>query len=242
MFQDLLHTITTFIMVAVVAVTGVLHRPTFTPVTTSTPTPSPVVEQVEATPSASITPKVIAKPKVILIPATTPTVISKPQPISVQEEIEPIPTIIPSSAPQNPIKYPPTYRTLALYELGTLPTNNQPLMDTIQSAYSEFLQTPNLSYLTPDQQRQLFERIATNYIKRLVDQQTIAAQQQLIQKQQELDQLNSIAMPTSNGNSTNNNYQTCLDNKVASINKNPYLSESSRLGQIERAKYDCASQ
>lgn len=228
MFQDLLHTITTFIMIAVVTVTGVLHRPTFTPnkpVDTPTATPSAVVSE-SATPPAS--------------PTLTPSITSKPHPISVQKAIEPIPTIIPYTAPQNPIQYPQTYRTLTLAELGTLPTNNQPLMDTIQSAYNEFLRTPNLSYLTPQQQSQLFERMVTTYIQRLVDQQIdqqkMDLQEKIIQKQQELNQLNSIPIPSSN-----NAYQTCLDNKIATINSNPYLSESSRLSQIERAKYDCAN-
>ena len=114
-------------------------------------------------------------------------------------------------------------------------------MATIQDAYNNvFLQTPNLIYLTPEQQIQLFERIVTPYIQNLanqvVQQQLIEKQQELIRKQQELDQLNSISIPANNSA-----YQECLNKKVTSINSNPYLSESGRLSQIERAKYDCAN-
>lgn len=229
LFQKIAVTITSVFIVVTSTFTGQK-----TPVQ-PTPSPSPIVEQAEATPSASITPKTTSKPKVVSVPTATPI-------------FTPTPTLTPSSnsvvefIPQQTIPTSqPTYRILTLSELGTLPTNNPPLMATIQDAYNNvFLQTPNLVYLTPEQQIQLFLGIVTPYIQNLANQvaqqQLIDKQQELIQKQQELNQLNSIPIPSSN-----NAYQECLNKKITSINSNPYLSESGRLGQIERAKYDCAN-
>jgi len=113
-------------------------------------------------------------------------------------------------------------------------------MRAVQNAYSEFLQTPNLIHLTSQQQSQLYEGIAKRHIKILIDQQKAQLQQQLNDINQKLY---SLPQPSSQSNSQSSaNYQTCLNNKIATINNNPYISESTRLLQIEKAKQDCANQ
>lgn len=134
----------------------------------------------------------------------------------------------------------PTNQILSLSELAILPTNNDPLMRAIQNAYSEFLQTPNLIYLTSQQQRQLYEQIAKRHIQNLVDQQKAQLQQQLNDVNQKLY---SLPQPSSQPYiQDNTSYQTCLNSKSASIKNNPYLSQSAMQLQIEKAQQDCANQ
>ncbi|MDO8570569.1 MAG: hypothetical protein Q7R97_03210 [Candidatus Daviesbacteria bacterium] len=130
MFQDLLHTVTAFIMVVVVTITGVIHRPT--------PTPNKPVESFVASSSATISE--LPKPSSTPSPAKTssakkPTTttdsntntnIVSPQPtqtpaqqyvpytplsqptnaITVQPTATPTPTVTPTSTP-TPVPFQP---------------------------------------------------------------------------------------------------------------------------------------
>lgn len=225
MFQDLFNTITTFIMVAVVAVTGVLHRPTFTPV-------QPIDTPIIATSSATIS----ESPSPSASPTLAPSVTSKPkQPIFVQKEIEPIPTIIPSTIQKNPIQYPPTYRTLTLTELVNLNGANSTAITAAQNAYNIFVRTSNLIYMSPAEQSNLYKPILEAEINRLLDE-----EKKRLQSQSDwYDQQTSILQQQEQQNQANNAAQECLDNKLASINNNPYLSASSKQAQVNKAYQDC---
>ena len=138
------------------------------------------------------------------------------------------------------IENPVTYRILTLPELVNMNGANSEGIIAAQSAYNIFLQTPNLIYLTPAEQINLFKPILEAEIQKGLDK-----RKQELQNQIEWYEQN---MPTSqplqyyNNTPSNSAYQKCVDEKVASINNNPYLSESIRLSRIEKAKQDCANQ
>lgn len=133
-----------------------------------------------------------------------------------------------------------TYRILSLSELANMNGVNAQLTAAMYDAYNTFLKTPNLQYLTPAQQQEIFNPIASAAVQRLVDQQKAQLQQQLSDINQELYSLPQPSSQSNNQSSTN--YQTCLNNKITVINNNPYLSESSRQLQIAKAQQDCANQ
>lgn len=132
-----------------------------------------------------------------------------------------------------------TYRTLSLSELvNTIGANGEALA-AAYSAYNTFLQTPNLEYMTPAQQQEIFMPLLTASIQKSVGDQALL-QTQINSLNQQLYSNPPIQSQAYNQPSVA--YQTCVNNKTASINNNPWLSESQRLGQIERAKQDCANQ
>ena len=211
-------------MVAVVAVTGVLHHPVFTPNQpgdTHIASSSATISE-SPSPSASATPKFVPQVKA-KVETTTPVFLPTPTPV-----------VIPTAAPTSMVQI---YNILSLPELVNMNGANALSVGAAQSAYNTFLQTPNLQYMTPVQQHNLFGPMLDSAVKSAILNSLNQQKDQLDKEiQQKLNQSNSLPIPSSN-----NSYQTCLNNKVASINDNPFLSESSRLGQIERAKYDCAN-
>jgi len=111
-----------------------------------------------------------------------------------------------------------------------------------QVAYNQFLQTPNLPYMAPSQQQQVFTPLLNTAIQNSLNQQKEQLQNAIQQRQAEIDRLNQQAQQTQNNNQSAQNIQTCYENKVTSINKNPYLSESNRQAQLAKAYQDCVSQ
>lgn len=140
----------------------------------------------------------------------------------------------------NTIESPTTYRILTLPELGNMNGANSELIVAVQSAYSIFLRTPNLIYLNPSEQINLFKSIAEAEIKRGLDEKKQELQNQIEWYEQNTPTYQPLQYY--NNTPSNSEYQKCVDEKVAVINNNPYLSESNRLAQVEKAKQDCANQ
>lgn len=181
----------------------------------SSPTPSPV-ESVSPS-SESITSSLLKSPKTRVLGESTDN--SNTSPI---------------------VTTPRTYRILSLQELGNMNGANSETIKAAQSAYNIFLQTPNLIFLSPDEQIRLFTTIVTAEIQKAIDEEKKQLQAELDWYNQQLYNMQQSSTPTQNY--IQSNYQPCLDQKVASINNNPYLSESMRLSRIEKAKQDCANQ
>ena len=140
-----------------------------------------------------------------------------------------------------------TYSTLSLSELVNMNGANNQAIAAVYDAYNTFLQTPNLQYMTPPQQQQIFTPILTAAIQKSLDLQKAKLQQQIDAMNQQLNaidqqQYSNPPSSTQYYNQPSGNYQNCLNDKVASINSNPFLSESIRLSRIEKAKQDCANQ
>ena len=187
----------------------VLGERTIVEVITPTEAPTPTQE-----PSPTLTPTLTPKPTLRpIVPTKAPT----PTPIVIIIENTPIPTKI-------------TYRILSLSELANLNGANSEVLAAAYEAYNTFLQTPNLQDMDFNQQREIFNPIATAAIQKLVDK----------QKAEIEGKINALGQQTQYYNQINERYEECLNQKIATINSNPYLSESSRLSQIERAKQECA--
>lgn len=140
----------------------------------------------------------------------------------------------------NTIENPVTYRILTLTELVNMNGANSEAIIAAQSAYNIFLQTPNLIYLTPVEQINLFKPILEAEIKKSLDKRKQELQSQIEWYEQNTPP--SQPFQYYDNTPSNSAYQECVDEKVVVINNNPYLSESSRLAQIEKAKQDCANQ
>lgn len=139
----------------------------------------------------------------------------------------PPPTIYVTATPQSPA----TYRILSLSELANMNGANSQTISDAYTAYNTFLQTSNLQYKTYEQQRELFTSLITVQIQKSLDQQKALLQQQI----------DAMSQQTQNYNQIYEEYQECLNNKITVINSNPFLSESTRLSRIEKAKQDCAN-
>lgn len=181
-----------------------------------------------------------SSPSPSLVENPSPGTLSTPSPETLGLKLySPLPSPTYTSG-VNTIENPATYRILTLPELGNMNGANTELIIAVKSAYSIFLRTPNLIYLNPTEQINLFKSIAEAEIKKGLDE-----KKQELQNQIEWYEQN---MPTSqpllyyNYTPSNSAYQKCVDEKVAVINNNPYLSESNRLAQVEKAKQDCANQ
>jgi len=154
---------------------------------------------------------------------------------------EQIPTVI---LPTN-IPIPTTTQTYSILSLAQLVNMNGASALSIaaaQSAYNLFLQTPKLQFMSPTQQQQIFAPLLNTAI-----QSSIKAQLQntLQQKQAELDTLNQQAQPTQasqNNSQSSQALQVCINNRIATINSNPFLSESSRQAQVANASQYCINQ
>ncbi len=178
MFQDLLHTITTFIMVTVVTVAGVLHRPTFTP--------NKPIDFSLASSSATIS----ESPK----PTTTPSPTSKPSTQLKQKTVQLEQTdTLPAS---NLNTQPKTYSIIPIGDLSSLSSKERQQMVEI---YNELLKTPNLQYLTPQQQEEVFKQKMSTYLdnyKRQLLQEESQLKENVSQLKQQLNQIQPTSAPT----------------------------------------------
>lgn len=168
-------------------------------------------------------------------PEATPTPKTSTAPVVIYKEPSPVPTTTPAISAVNVVsptpQSPTTYRTLTLPELVNMNGANNEAISAAYSAYNTFLQTPNLQYMDFSQQRAVFTPLLTAAIQKSLDQYKSQLQAEidaLDQQTQEINQINAV-------------YEECVNNKIATINNNPYLSESARLSQIEKAKQECAN-
>lgn len=220
-FQSISTKISTLFAAGIVAISSIFPwRTTNTnmPIVTSVATPSATVSE-SASPSPSITPAPApkVKTKLEITPALEPA---------------PVPEPVPALTPQPPqVQSPQIYRILTLSELVNMNGANSQLVSAAYEAYNQFIQIPNLQYKTPAQQQEIFVPLVTALIEKIVDQQKTEVQNKIDALNQEMQDYNN----------TVEKYNSCLNNKVSSINSNPYLSESIRLARIEKAKRDCAN-
>lgn len=78
-----------------------------------------------------------------------------------------------------------TYPIIPLEDISNLSPDQRVIANL---AYNEFIQTPNLQYLSPQQQRELFRQIAEKYVSAYA----AKIQQETQEKKQELDRLNQL--------------------------------------------------
>ena len=191
--------------------TNYVSKASPSPLTAGSPSPSPIADLESISSSLSKN--------------TSPSVLGEDN-----DNLDPSPVVVGNQ----------TYRILSLSELVNTNGANTQALAAAYEAYNTFLQTPNLQFMTPAQQQQIFTPILTAAIQKSLDQQKAQLQQQIDTINQQL----YSNPPTSSQyySQSSQAYQSCLNNKVASINNNPYLSESIRLSRIEKAKQDCANQ
>lgn len=150
-----------------------------------------------------------------------------------------LPALTPTLTPQNKTQTPQTYPILSLNELAT---NYDQIKQYAYAIYDEFIKTPNLQYLTPDQQKDLFQQKSELYFKQLADQKLAALKEELNRKNEELNRLDAIPTPNSQlAVYVNQEVEAALANlkeEFNSVNSNPFISESTRKGSIDRAYQD----
>jgi len=190
--------------------------------------------------------KPVAKPKVAITASPTPIRKASPTPlitpkIGYDAKTTQIPTfVLPTNTPTPTVAVIQTYSILSLSQLVNMNGANSQSVSAAYDAYNTFLRTPNLAYMTPAQQQALFAPILTAAVQNVVNQQKAQLQEQL----NTVNQQYSSPTPTltQNSNQTPNVLQTCINNKIATINSNPYLSESSREAEVANAPQACANQ
>ncbi len=221
-----------FLIVSVVVVTTTLTAPfrlskplispqarqaviTITPSPTLTATPTPVVvmetqqEPLQTAPlnSPAEWPLVggAANSNIILIPTMTP-----PPAVQSQQKIYPV---------------------TPMGDISSLPPNQQTQMIAI---YNQFLQTPNLQYLTPSQQSTIFSQIAEAYLANY----KVQLQQQLEQQQNKLNQLQQQLNQQSANDTLVQGKIEELGQKLSTIYHTPGLTMEVIQGQSQRAFQD----
>lgn len=138
-----------------------------------------------------------------------------------------------------------TYLILALSQLTNMNGANSQAVSAAYDAYNTFLQTPNLEYMTPAQQQNIFTPILTSVIQKLANQRLDQLHQQENSLQQQLNSLPTVTpaqyyQPSQSTQTSS--MQTCINNKIATINNNPFLNESQREAEVANAPQACANQ
>ncbi|MCX6784284.1 MAG: hypothetical protein NT141_04475 [candidate division WWE3 bacterium] len=155
-------------------------------------------------------------------------------------KVDPLPVVIPKeeSIPLAPVQntlqesnnqVAKTYPILSLNELAS---NYDQLKDYANAIYDDFINTNNIQYLTPDQQKDLFQQKAESYFKQLAD-------QKLASLKEEIKQLDTTPAPeTPPAVYVNPDVEAALQSlrdKLNSTSNNPFLSATAKRGQISGA-------
>lgn len=220
-FQIITHGIITVIAIITLTISSVFNtqKPVVKSAIITTP-PTPI--GIELTPTPSATP---------ILHSGTKTIIQVPS------------LVLSTNTPTPTIMTIQTYSILSLVQLVNMNGATAPAILAAQSAYNIFLQTPNLQYMTPSQQQQLFTPLLTTALQNSINQQKAQLQSELQQEQTVIYQPTpQPTQSTQNNNQMSQAIQACVNNKTASINSNPYLSESSRQAELANVYQTCVSQ
>lgn len=115
-------------------------------------------------------------------PTSKPSTQTKEKPI----QLEQTNTLTKPSITTTPVRQ--VYQIIPMGDISALPNDQK---QQFIEMYNEFLQTPYLQYMTPDQQNEVFKQIAGTYLSNY----KIQLQQQLTQLQNELNQAKAQSTP-----------------------------------------------